>query len=293
MSSLQGDSVARIRSLLSARDRSRKARNFVMIGFLGMASLFAVAPLLAVFVYALEKGISGVNLEFFTQLPAPVGEEGGGMANALVGTGILLGLASCIGIPLGVLTGVFLSEFGRGKIATLVRFSVDVLTSVPSIIIGLFAYALVVVPMKHFSALAGAVALAIVMVPIIARATEEILKLVPVHVREAGLALGIPRWKVILRVVLPGSLGGITTGVMLAVARAAGETAPLLFTAFNNQFWARGVDQPIASLPVQIYTYAISPYEEWHRQAWAGAFVLITFVLSLNLLTRLILRRRT
>jgi phosphate transport system permease protein len=293
MNPLQAESVARVRNLLSKRDPSRKVRNVLMIGLLLLAALVAVAPLLAVFVYALERGISGVNVAFFTRLPAPVGEEGGGMANALVGTGVLLGLASCIGIPLGVFTGVYLSEFGRGKVASLVRFSVDVLTSVPSIIIGLFAYAVVVVPMKHFSALAGAVALAIVMVPIIARATEEILKLVPVHVREAGLALGIPRWKMILRIVLPGSIGGITTGVMLAVARAAGETAPLLFTAFNNQYWARGIDQPIASLPVQIYTYAISPYEEWHRQAWAGAFVLICLVLSLNLLTRLILRRRT
>jgi len=281
----------RVRELLSRKDKPRKLKNALLLGLLALASIVAVLPLFAVFLYALKQGISGLSVDFFTRLPAPVGETGGGMANALLGTGILLGLASLVGVPVGVVTGVYLSEFGRGKVAALVRFSVDVMTSVPSIIVGLFAYALVVIPMKRFSAWAGAVALAIVMVPIIARATEEILKLVPVHVREAGLALGIARWKMILRIVLPGSLGGITTGVMLAVARAAGETAPLLFTAFNNQFWSRGLDQPIASLPVQIYTYAISPYEEWHEQAWAGAFVLICFVLAINLLTRLLLRR--
>ena len=283
----------RVRELLSRKDKPRKLKNALLLGFLVLASIVAVLPLFAVFLYALRQGISGLSVDFFTRLPAPVGESGGGMANALLGTGILLGLASLAGVPIGVVTGVYLSEFGRGKVAAVVRFSVDVLTSVPSIIVGLFAYALVVIPMKRFSAWAGAVALAIVMVPIIARATEEILKLVPVHVREAGLALGIPRWKVILRIVLPGSRGGITTGVMLAVARAAGETAPLLFTAFNNQFWSRGLDQPIASLPVQIYTYAISPFEEWHEQAWAGAFVLICFVLLINLVTRLVLGRKS
>jgi phosphate transport system permease protein len=281
-----------VRELLARKDRPRKLKNGLFLGMLALASVAAVLPLFAVFIYALNQGISGLSLDFFTKLPAPVGETGGGMANALAGTATLLGLASGVGVPVGVFTGVFLSEFGRGKVASLVRFSVDVLTSVPSIIVGLFAYALVVVPMKRFSAWAGAVALAIVMVPIIARATEEILKLVPVHVREAGLALGIPRWKVILRIVLPGSAGGITTGVMLAVARAAGETAPLLFTAFNNQYWNRGLDQPIASLPVQIYTYAISPFEEWHQQAWAGAFVLICLVLVINLFTRLLLGRK-
>jgi len=285
-------SPARVRELLARKDRPRKLKNGLFLGMLALASVAAVLPLFAVFIYALNQGISGLSLDFFTKLPAPVGETGGGMANALAGTATLLGLASGVGVPVGVFTGVFLSEFGRGKVASLVRFSVDVLTSVPSIIVGLFAYALVVVPMKRFSAWAGAVALAIVMVPIIARATEEILKLVPVHVREAGLALGIPRWKVILRIVLPGSAGGITTGVMLAVARAAGETAPLLFTAFNNQYWNRGLDQPIASLPVQIYTYAISPFEEWHQQAWAGAFVLICLVLVINLFTRLLLGRK-
>jgi phosphate transport system permease protein len=214
------------------------------------------------------------------------------MANAIVGTGILVALASLIGIPVGIGAGVYLAEYGRGKLATLLRFAIDLLASVPSIIVGLFAYAMLVVPLKRFSALAGACALAVIMIPIVARTTEELLRLVPQHIREAGLGLGIPRWKVILRIVLRGSLGGIATGVMLAIARAAGETAPLLFTALNNQFWSHRLDEPIASLPMQIYTYAISPYDEWHRQAWGGALLLMIFVLGLNLGTRAILRRQ-
>jgi phosphate transport system permease protein len=293
MSAPSASALSRFRYQLAARDSRRKVKNALFLSLLVFASILAITPLIAVFIYALKQGFAGLSLDFFTKLPAPVGESGGGMANALVGTAVLLALGSGLGVPLGIAVGVFLSEFGTGRLASFTRFSVDVLTSVPSIIVGLFAYALIVVPMKHFSAMAGGVALSIVMIPIVARSTEEILKLVPVHVREAGLALGIPRWKVILRILLPGSAGGITTGVMLAVARAAGETAPLLFTAFSNQFWGRGIDQPIASLPVQIYTYAISPFEEWHQQAWTGAFVLIVFVLSLNLLTRLILRKRT
>jgi phosphate transport system permease protein len=211
------------------------------------------------------------------------------MANACVGTLLLVGLASLIGIPWGIATAIYLSEYGHGKFGAFVRFCVDLLASIPSIIIGLFAYAVIVVPTKHFSAYAGGVALGILMIPTVARSSEELLRLVPQHIREAGLALGLPRWKVTLRIVLRGSLGGIATGVILAVARVAGETAPLLFTALNNRFWSVSMDQPIASLPVQIYTYAISPYDDWHRQAWAGAFVLVFLVFSVNLVTRIAL----
>ena len=211
------------------------------------------------------------------------------MANAFLGTLVLIGIASVIGIPWGIGTGLYLSEYGKGRLGTAIRFCADVLSSVPSIVIGLFVYALIVVPMKRFSALAGGVALGILMIPTVARSSEELLKLVPTHLREAGLALGIPRWKVTLWIVLRESLSGITTAVILALARVAGETAPLLFTALNNQFWSKGlgiIDQPIASLPVQIYTFAISPYEDWQRQAWAGAFVLVMLVFAINLVTR-------
>ena len=281
------------RDRLSFRDVRRKTQNRMMCALLFIAALVAIAPLLSVFAYVVRQGISAVNWDFFTELPKPVGEAGGGMANALLGTVWLVGLASLVGIPWGMAGGVYLSEYGRGKLAAVLRFVTDLMTSIPSIIIGLFAYAIVVVPMKRFSVLAGALSLAVIMIPVVTRTTEELLKLVPIHIREAGLALGLPRWKVILRIVLRGSLGGIATGVMLAVARVAGETAPLLFTAFSNRFWNRGLDQPTASLPVQIYTYAISPYEDWHRQAWAGALVLVVFVFVLNLMTRLALRTQT
>lgn len=271
-------------------DFRRKAVNFMMMAALVLATVLALAPLFSVFMYVVKSGAPALNWDFFTSLPKPVGEHGGGMSHAITGTGTLVLIASLIGIPVGVAAGVFLSEYGKGKMAAVLRFSIDLLTSIPSIIIGVFVYGVVVVPMKHFSGFAGAIALAIIMTPVVARTTEEILRLVPVHIREAGLALGIPRWKVILRVVLQGSLGGITTGVMLAVARAAGETAPLIFTAFGSQFWARSLNQPTPSLPVQIYTYAISPYEQWHQQAWAGALVLVVFVFVMNLVTRLALR---
>ncbi|MCM2323144.1 MAG: phosphate ABC transporter permease PstA, partial [Oligoflexia bacterium] len=274
-----------------AEHMARSYRRRHLISLVARAGLFvagtlALVPLFWVFGYVVFRGLPGLNLDFFVALPAPVGEPGGGMANALAGTGILAVMASLIGIPWGVLIGTFLSEYGKGRLAGLVRMSVDLLASVPSIVIGLFVYSVVVLPMKRFSALAGAVALGILMVPTVARTTEELLKLIPPNVREAGLALGIPRWKVILGIVLKGSIGPISTGVVLSLARVAGETAPLLFTAFGNQFWHRGLDQPIASLPVQIYTFAISPYEDWHRQAWAGAFVLVAAVLVLNVLTR-------
>lgn len=274
------------RDLFSYADTRRKWVNAFMCSLLFILSLIAIIPLASVFLYLVEQGWGGINFDFFTQMPAPVGEAGGGMANAWMGTLILVGLAGLVGIPIGVGAGIYLSEYGSGRLAQIIRFATDLLTSVPSILVGLFAYAMLVVPLKHFSSLAGAVALAVILIPFVTRTTEEILKLVPDHIREAGLALGIPRWKVILRVVVRGSLPGITTGVMLAIARIAGETAPLLFTSFGNQYWSTKLDQPISSLPVQIYTYAVSPYEEWHKQAWAGALILVSLVFILNLITR-------
>ncbi len=268
----------------------RKIKNYLFCAMLVAAALVALTPLFSVFGYVLKQGFGTLNFDFFTKLPQPVGEVGGGMANAFAGTGILIALASALGIPWGIAIGVYLSEYGRGRFAAAVRFTTDLLSSVPSLIIGLFVYAVVVLPMKRFSAIAGGIALGILMVPTIARSTEELLKMVPVHIREAGLALGLPRWKVIFRIVVRGSMSGIFTGIILAVARVAGETAPLLFTAFGNRLWHQGLDQPIASLPVQIYTYAISPYEDWHHQAWTGALVLVFFVFFMNLLIRLVMK---
>jgi phosphate transport system permease protein len=280
---------SRLTRAIDARLRRRKAINALVSVLLVLAAALALLPLLSVFKYVLVQGAPALDWSFFTQLPKPVGETGGGMANALVGTLILVGIASVIGIPWGIGTALYLSEYGKGRVGDAVRFCVDILASIPSIVIGLFVYAVVVIPMKHFSAYAGGLALGILMVPTVARSAEELLKLVPTHIREAGLALGLPRWKVSLRIVLKGALSGISTGVILAVARVAGETAPLLFTALNNRFWAQGLDQPIASLPVQIYTYATGPYEDWHRQAWAGAFVLVFLVFFVNLATRILL----
>lgn len=268
----------------------RKLRNVFFCGMIYGAAFIALSALFYVFGYVVYQGFPALNWAFFTELPKPVGEVGGGIANALVGTAILVLLASLIGIPWGIAVGTYLSEYGIGKTARLVRFATDLLTSTPSIIAGLFIYTVLVRPMRGFSALAGGAALAILMIPIVARTTEELLKLVPQHIREAGLALGIPRWKVTLFIVLRGSMSGITTGVMLAVARVAGETAPLLFTALGSSYWQQGLTEPIASLPVQIYTYAISPFADWHRKAWAGALVLVLFVFAINLVTRFILR---
>jgi phosphate transport system permease protein len=255
-------------------------------------TFLAVVPLASVLIYISAKGVSGLSLSFFTELPAPLGETGGGMGNALVGTLLLVGLACAVGIPVGVLSGVYLAEFGRGLFAAIVRFSADVMSGVPSIAVGIFVYTLVVLSMRRFSALAGGIALGILMIPTVMRTTEELLKLVPDSLREAGLALGIPKWRVIIRVVLRTGASGIATGIMLAVARVAGETAPLLFTAFNNRFWSARLDRPIGSLPVQIYTYAVSPYEEWHRLAWGAALVLVGMVLILNVLARLLTSSR-
>lgn len=281
----------RLAELINKSYKTRKLTNLWMCGLLGFAAIVTLTPLFLVFGYLVQQGFGSLNWDFFTQLPKPVGEVGGGLANALVGTLILVGLASLLGVPWGMSIGVYLSEYGRGRIAHIARFSVDLLSSIPSIVIGLFVYAIAVVPMKRFSALAGGLALGILMTPTIARTTEELLKMVPTHIREAGLALGLPRWKVILWIVVKGSLSSIATGITLAVARVAGETAPLLFTALSNRFWTRSLDQPIASLPVQIYNYAISPFEDWHRQAWAGALVLVCLVFAINLLTRWALPR--
>ncbi|HNX32506.1 MAG TPA: phosphate ABC transporter permease PstA [Holophaga sp.] len=253
--------------------------------------LAALAPLGAVLGYLVAKGAGGISWSFFTELPRPVGEAGGGMANALAGSAVLVGLACLLGLPVGLLGGIYLSEYGDNPFGKAIRFCADVLSGVPSITVGIFVYTLVVLAMKRFSALAGAVALAILMLPIVMRTTEELLRLVPVTLREAGLALGLPRWRVILGVVLRTGASGIATGVMLAVSRIAGETAPLLFTAFGSRFISLKLDQPMGSLPVQIYTYAVSPYEDWHRQAWAAALVLVLLVLALNLLARTFTRK--
>jgi len=257
-----------------------------------LAAVIALIPLVSVLYYVTARGIGGINLDFFTELPKPVGESGGGMANAIVGTLKLVFLACAIGIPPGVLAGVYLAEFGHSRFGKLVRFSADVMSGVPSITVGIFVYSLVVLQTKQFSALAGGIALAVLMLPTVTRTTEELLKLVPESLREAALGLGLPKWRATLRVMLRTAAPGIATGVMLAVARVAGETAPLLFTSFNNRFWSSGLNEPTASLPVNIYTYAVSPYEEWHRQAWAAALVLLLLVLLLNVAARLLVRNR-
>lgn len=233
-----------------------------------------------------------MNLDFFIHLPKPVGEPGGGMANAIVGSVIMVGLAACVAVPLGVLGGVYLAGAIDPRLPWLVRFAADVLNGVPSIVFGIFAYTMLVLPMRRFSALAGGCALAFIMTPIVLRTTEEMIRLIPGTFREAGLGLGLPEWKVVLRIVVPTARAGIVTGIMVAMARVAGETAPLLFTALGNRFWHQGLDQPMAALPLQIYAYAIAPYDDWHRQAWAGALVLITLVLITSLAARLAIRRR-
>ncbi len=277
---------------LSIRDRKRRAVNYISLALLCVLAFLAIAPLFFIFSYLLIRGWSGLSLEFFTEIPKPVGEVGGGMANAISGSLVLMAIASMIGVPLGLVCGMALSELKKTFTARILRISVDLLTSVPSIVIGLFAYALVVVPMKGYSAWAGGFSLSIVMVPIVARSTEEILKLVPRSVHEAGLALGIPRWKVLVRLIVPGVRSGVVTGVLLALARVSGETAPLLFTAFSNSFGFRGLSNPIASLPVQIYTYATSHDETWRQLAWTGALVLVFLVFCLNLFTRFLVRRQ-
>lgn len=274
--------------LSSSHMRRKTFDAFMRLLLLG-AGLIATIPLFMVLWYVIVQGFPALSFSFFTELPKPVGEPGGGMANAILGTGTLVLLGAIVGVGWGVVSGLYLSEYGSGKIGTAVRFSCDLLASVPSIVIGLFVYEVIVRSMHRFSAIAGGVALGIIMIPTVARSTEELMRLVPVHIREAGLALGLPRWKVILRIVLRGARSGIVTGVMLAVARVAGETAPLLLTAMGNRGWQVGLDQPIASLPVQIYQYAVSPFEEWHQQAWAAALVLVLVVFLLNIGSRIFL----
>jgi phosphate transport system permease protein len=270
----------------------RQATNKAAFAVTAFCALLTLGVLFFVLGYVAWHGIGGVNWDFFTKLPKPVGETGGGMANAIVGTFKLLGLASAMGIPVGVLGGIYLAEFGNNKTGFFVRYAADIINGVPSIVMGIFAYTVVVLPMRHFSALAGGVALAVMLIPIAVRSTEEFMKLVPRAIRESALALGLPYWKVVCFVVIPTAFRGLLTGVMLDVSRVAGETAPLLFTAFGNQFWSRGWMNPISSLPIMIFTYAVSPYEDWHRQAWAAAFVLLMLVLTANVGARLIMRRQ-
>ncbi len=268
----------------SARRRSISLRRRVSNGLAtllaGASVALVLAPLAAIFGYLLYRGFGAVDLAFFLETPKPVGEAGGGMANAIVGSGIILGIASTLGVPLGIGTGIYLAEYARGRFGDFIRFLADTLNGVPSIVIGLVAYSLVVLHQKHFSALAGGVALAMMMIPTVARTTEEMLLLVPQSVREAALGLGIPQWRTTLSVSLRTAMPGVITGVMLAFARVAGETAPLLFTAFGNHFWNLDVNQPTAALPLQIFVYAISPFDEWHRKAWAGALVLIVLIVG-------------
>ena len=270
----------------------RTATNQFISGLSILATVLVILPLIAILFYLVYKGTSSLNLAFFTRIPAPVGQEGGGMANSIVGSGIVLALASLMGIPIGIAAGVYLAEFGRGKtLATAIRFTADVLNGVPSIVMGISIYSLIVIRQKHFSALAGGVALAIMMVPTITRTTEEMLATVPHAIREAALGLGVPKWRTAISVSLRTASPGIITGCMLAFARVAGETAPLLFTAFGNSFWSFKLNEPIAALPLQIYVYALSPYDEWHRLAWAGSLVLIVLIMVSVTLVRIFANR--
>jgi len=271
----------------------RKLTNFVMFTISGICTLIAVAVLLFILGYLLWQGGHALNWNFFTKLPVPVGETGGGFANAILGSAKLLLLAALIGIPIGFLGGVYLAEFGGTTTSFIVRYTTDLLNGVPSIVIGIFAYAIVVVPMGHYSTFAGGIALGVMMIPVTVRSTEEFLRAVPNTLREGALALGATKWKSVATVVVPAALPGITTGILLALARVAGETAPLIFTAFGNAFWSPGWNQPTESLPYIIWKYATGPYEDWHQQAWAAGLVLLSLVLATNIAARFILRRQT
>ena len=263
-----------------------------MIGLTYVAAIVAITPLILIVAHLLKTGMSYLTWDFFTKMPSPAGEAGGGMANAIVGTGILVLIASALGLPIGIGAGLYLAEQRSAKLATVVRFLSDVLNGLPSIVLGIFAWELLVRPFRHFSAIAGGIALAAMMIPLVTRTTEEMIRLVPVSMREAALALGYTKWRTSLSVVLRTALPGIVTGALVAVARIAGETAPLLFTAFGNQFWSVSPTQPIAALPLQIYVYAISAYDDWHAKAWAGALVLLGLVLVISLAARLATRSR-
>ena len=269
----------------------RSFKDKLMVGLAGMATLLVLLPLVAIFGYLVYRGIGALNWNFLTKIPKPVGESGGGMANAIVGSGLILLIASLIGVPMGIGTGVYLAEFGKKRFGYLVRFTADVLNGVPSIVIGIVAWSLVVVYQRDFSALAGGVALGIMMVPVISRSTEEMLLMVPQSLREAAWGLGVPQWRTTLSITLRTASSGIITAVMLSFARVAGETAPLLFTTLGNQFWNFNVRRPTAALPLQIYTYAQSPYDDWHRQAWAGAFILIVMIVVSMSLVRMVVSR--
>ena len=269
----------------------RKIISQTMIWGALACAMIAIVPLISILAYVVSQGIGSINWEFFTHLPKPVGEDGGGMANAIVGTLVLVALSCVWAVPVGVFGGVYLAEYGDGKAASIIRFTADVLTGVPSIVIGLFAYVLLVLPMKSFSALSGALALGFMLIPTVLRTTEEMVRLVPMTLREAALALGISRFRATLNIVIATAKSGILTGILLSVARIAGETAPLLFTAFGNRVWSHDAFEPIAALPLQIFVYAISPFEDWHRQAWAGALVLIVLVMSLTIVSRLWAKR--
>jgi len=270
---------------------TRKLSNNLLTLFAVGSSILVIVPLFAIFAYLVMKGVGSINWAFLTQAPKPVGEPGGGMGNAIVGSGIILALASLIGIPLGIGAGIYLSEFGHNWLGNAVRFTADVLNGIPSIVVGISVYGLVVITQKHFSAVAGGVALGIMMIPTVSRATEEMLLLVPRTIREAAWGLGVSQWRATLSVTLKTASAGVITGVMLAFARAAGETAPLLFTAFGNQFWSFNVNQPTAALPIQIFAYAISPFDEWHKQAWAGALVLILLIVAAVTAVRVVTSR--
>lgn len=258
-----------------------------------LSTLAVLAVLFIILAYIVANGIRSVNLAFFTELPRPVGEAGGGMANAIIGSIVMVSMATLIALPVGIGAAVYLAEFGKGPFAATVRFLTDILSGIPSIVIGIFVYTLVVLPMRRFSAIAGAVALAIIMLPVVTRASEEAIKLVPQALREAALALGAPRWRVTVDVVLYSARKAIVTAALLAVARVAGETAPLLFTALGNNYFVKVIDRPIASLPVQIFNFAVSPYEDWHRQAWAATFLLVMFILAVNMMVRFYFRARS
>jgi len=271
----------------------RKLKNSVMTLAMLAATVVILVPLFLIFIHMVKSGIGAIDLDFFTQIPKPTGEAGGGMANGIVGSGIIITLASLIGLPIGILGALYLTEYSSGRLVWVIRFRADILAGIPSIITGMVAYTLIVVPMKGFSSLAGAFALSLIMVPIVLRTTEEQLKMVPGNLREASLALGVPLWRTSLKVTLRSAMKGVVTGILLAVARVAGETAPLLFTALGNQFWSSKLTEPMAALPLQIFNFAISPYEDWHRLAWAGALVLVCLMFSLSLGARWFGRSRS
>ena len=270
----------------------RKGKSAGMTLLMALFTMAVLIPLVLIFIHIIKMGFSSINLDFFLQIPKPTGETGGGMANGLAGSAILIVLASTLGIPVGIFGAIYLTEYGGGRFSDLIRFCADVLSGIPSIITGMVAYTLLVVPLKGFSALAGAFALSLIMIPIVLRTTEEQLKLVPGTLREASLALGIPLWRTTLKVTLRSALTGVITGILLSIARVAGETAPLLFTALGNQFWSRKLTEPIAAMPLQIFSFAISPYDDWHRLAWAGALVLVTIMFGLSLAARYFGRSR-